>query len=74
MNLIAGEIDGFLVQGKKSIDVMVKVPPPPQFGPNATPPNTPQSGALAALLKITHQSGTIERIFHGQPLAGALTI
>jgi alpha-L-rhamnosidase len=56
------EIDGFLDQGKNSIDVTVKVPPPPQFGPNAAPPNTPQPATLAALLKITHQDGTIERI------------
>ncbi|MGI8958205.1 MAG: family 78 glycoside hydrolase catalytic domain [Bryobacteraceae bacterium] len=59
------EIDGFLIQGKNSIDVTVKIPQPPQFGPSAAPPNSPQPGALAALLKITHQNGTIERIFTG---------
>ena len=56
------EIDGFLVLGKNSIDVTISIPIPPQFGPDAGLPNSPRPGALAALLKIRHHDGTIERI------------
>lgn len=60
------EIDGFLVQGNNSIEVRVKVPVPPQFGPGAAPPNTLQPAALAAVLKIWHQDGTVELIPTGE--------
>ncbi len=53
------EIDGFLVHGKNSIDVTVTVPPTQlDIGPNE--PRRP--AALAALLKIRHPDGTVERI------------
>ena len=56
------EIDGLLVRGQNSIDVTVTVPKPPQFGPRAAAQNTGVPGALAALLKIRRQDGTVERI------------
>ncbi len=59
------EIGGFLVRGKNSIDVTVKVPPAPPFGPGAASPNTLHPAALAALLKIRHNDGTVERIASG---------
>ncbi|MBV9767020.1 MAG: alpha-L-rhamnosidase, partial [Acidobacteriaceae bacterium] len=43
------EIDGYLLHGKNAIDVTVKVPSPPRYGPGAGPPATPQPAALAAL-------------------------
>ncbi len=56
------EIDGFLVQGRNSIDVTVTVAPPRRPAPDATTPTAPRAAALAALLKIRHRDGTVERI------------
>ncbi len=55
------EIDGFLVRGKNSIDVTVAAPTPNAFGPDANP-NAAKPAAFAALLKIRHLDGTVERI------------
>lgn len=56
------EIGGFVLKGKNSLDVLVTVPKDMQPGSAAGSAEAPRLAALAALLKITHADGTIERI------------
>lgn len=60
------EIDGFLVEGKNVIDVTVTAPVPPAFGPGAGQPNAPVIAAMAAVLKVRHMDGSVERIPTGE--------
>lgn len=60
------DIGEFLVPGTNLIDILVKSPAPDMFAAPKMPPNTPQPAALAALLKIERQDGTIERIPTGE--------
>ncbi|MCU1293197.1 MAG: alpha-L-rhamnosidase, partial [Bryobacterales bacterium] len=55
------EIAGFLVEGRNIVDITVTVPPAPQFGPGAGPPDSLRVAGLAALIKLTHADGKVER-------------
>jgi alpha-L-rhamnosidase len=54
------DLMGFLKTGANSIDISVKAPSPQPFGPNAGA--TEAAAGLAALIKLWHSDGTIERI------------
>jgi hypothetical protein len=47
------EIISSLVKGRNTVDITVTVPPPPPFGPDAGPPDSPRLAELAALIKVT---------------------
>jgi alpha-L-rhamnosidase len=55
------EIGDLLVSGKNSIEVTVTVSPRPAWGPDAGAPTDLRPAGLAALLKIVHEDGTVER-------------
>jgi alpha-L-rhamnosidase len=56
------EIRDLLVTGRNTVEIAVTVQPRPSHGDDAGPPTSPRPAALAALLKITHADGTIERV------------
>jgi alpha-L-rhamnosidase len=56
------ELAVFLTSGKNSIDITVKAAASDEFRPPGAPAEKTVTAALAALLKITHTDGTIERI------------
>ena len=58
------DLDGFLHAGQNSIDVTVKAPGPPDFGPGAGKGDA-FPAALAALLKVRRADGTLMRIPSG---------
>jgi alpha-L-rhamnosidase len=53
------EIGDRLVIGKNSIEITLTVPSPPQFGPDKGAKT--MKAALAALLKVTGENGTVQR-------------
>jgi alpha-L-rhamnosidase len=56
------DIGTLLVQGKNAVEITVTVPPRPPFGPNAGAPESARPAGLAALVKITHEDGEVERM------------
>ncbi|HLH02044.1 MAG TPA: family 78 glycoside hydrolase catalytic domain [Bryobacteraceae bacterium] len=56
------DIAGLLTKGKNSVDITVTTSKDMEWGPNGPRPPAPKPAALAALLKITHADGRIERI------------
>ncbi len=63
------DITSQLIIGKNSVEITVTVPQPPQFGPGAGPPGTPQPAGLAALVKILQPDGKLLRLSDWQNAA-----
>ncbi len=55
------EIRDLLVAGTNTVEITVTVQPRPSYGDGAGPPTKPRPAALAALLKIVNQDGTLAR-------------
>ncbi len=56
------DITNLLVPGRNSVEITVTVPPLPQFGPTAGPPDKKHPAALAALVKILATDGSVQRV------------
>jgi alpha-L-rhamnosidase len=55
------EIRDLLVTGTNTVEITVTVQPRPEHGEDAGLPTSPRPAGLAALLKIVHEDGTVER-------------
>ena len=59
------EIGSLLKLGANVIEVDLTVQPKPQFGPGVGDPKSPREAGFAALVKLTHADGSIERVATG---------
>lgn len=65
------EIGDRLVTGKNAVDIKVTAAVPDDDGPDAPPPATVKA-VVGALLKITHDDGTVERFATGDAWQGRM--
>jgi alpha-L-rhamnosidase len=56
------EILTALVKGRNVVEISVTVPPRPEYGPDAGPPDSPRPAGLAALVKVTNADGSVVRM------------